>query len=76
MPADSMKITIPANTDTEYLLIRGALKERGVKSLSSWARKHHFALTTTYAAARGTRRGAESRKIQKKLEETINAKAE
>ena len=75
MPVESMKITIPAITDSDYDLLCGRLRQLRVKSLRSWAIQRKLAVSTTYAAARGRRDGAMSRKIQKQLRETIYAEA-
>jgi hypothetical protein len=73
MPVEAIKITVPAITEEDYGLLCGELRKLRVRSLRGWAIKHKFAVTTTYAAARGRRGGAESKKIQKKLQETLYA---
>lgn len=51
---------------------RGELVKRGY-TVSGWARKNHFEVTTVFEAIKGTRHGPLSKKIIKKMNKEIGA---
>jgi hypothetical protein len=58
---------------TEYSDLRASLINRGT-NLRQWAAQNNYALTTVYAAARGSRNGIKSVQIKRKLEAFIYGK--
>jgi hypothetical protein len=59
---------MPRNVNLNYSLLRARMIGHGT-TLSRWARKKGYPITTVYGAARGERAGIQATRIRRQLEQ-------